>query len=187
MARSRSSNTSADLCHWVIASIFAANPGRMDNRHPLLRRGSLTMVAILSVSNAVSAVLLVRDLLDGSGAAATAGRLLANGGAVYATNILAFALWYWEQDRGGPVARTYADERYPDLLFPQLANPDSASKEWEPEFVDYLYVSFTNATAFSPTDPVPLPRTTKAMMALQSAVALVVAAFVVARAVNILQ
>ncbi len=69
--------------------------------------------------------------------------------------MIVFGLWYWQFDRGGPVDRAAAIQPYPDLLFPQMTSPDLAPPDWEPGFVDYLYVSFTNATAFSPTDVCP--------------------------------
>jgi uncharacterized membrane protein len=93
---------------------------------------------------------------------------------------------YWELDRGGPAARAAAVRTHPDFLFAQMQNPELADPEWEPQFVDYLYLSFTNATAFSPTDVLPLSRWAKLTMMVQSAVALVVVALVVARAVNVL-
>jgi uncharacterized membrane protein len=106
---------------------------------------------------------------------------------VYVTNIIVFALWYWEWDCGGPVARAQALRAYPDFLFPQMTQLDLAPPTWRPNFFDYFYVSFTNATAFSPTDTMPLSRWAKMLMLLQSAVALLTVAFVVARAVNILK
>jgi uncharacterized membrane protein len=105
---------------------------------------------------------------------------------VWATNVIAFALWYWEFDRGGPVHRAEGTSQHPDLLFPQMAAPELASPDWEPWFVDYLYLSFTNAAAFSPTDVMPLARWAKLTMLLQSAVSLAVGVLVIARAVNIL-
>ena len=117
----------------------------------------------------------------------SAARLIVNGGSIYLTNIIAFALLYWELDRGGPAARTHGIEIYPDFLFPQMTSPDLAHPEWEPTFGDYLYVSFTNATAFSPTDVMPLTRPAKAAMALQSTVALATLALVIARAINVLK
>jgi hypothetical protein len=99
---------------------------------------------------------------------------------------VAFALWYWEFDRGGPFARAAGERPHPDFLFPQMATPEVTHPDWEPYFVDYLYVSFTNATAFSPTDTMPMSRWAKGLMAVQSAVALSTVALVVARAVNIL-
>ncbi len=170
----------------LLAALTIANPDRLDRRHPALRAGSLALIGVLAASNALSAVLLVQELVHGGASTRHAGPLLAGGAAVYLTNVIAFALLYWDFDRGGPVARTYADEPYPDLLFPQMQSPDLAPTDWEPIFLDYLYVSLTNATAFSPTYTLPLSRWAKALMALQSVVALAVAALVVARAVNVL-
>ena len=98
-----------------------------------------------------------------------------------------FGLWYWELDRGGPAARAEARRRYPDFMFPQMANPDLAPPDWTARFFDYLWLSYTNATAFSPTDVMPLSRWAKQLMLLQSAVSLSTVALVVARAVNILR
>jgi hypothetical protein len=171
----------------LLVALTVFNPDRLNKQHPGLRYGTFVLVGLLSLSNAASAVLLVRELLHGSDTTGSAGSLLANGAAIYATNILAFALWYWDFDRGGPAARANATQEHPDFLFPQMASPELASPDWEPIFLDYLYVSFTNATAFSPTDTMPLSRWTKVLMALQSSVALMVAALVIARAVNILK
>ncbi len=113
--------------------------------------------------------------------------LLTSGAAIYLTNIIAFGLWFWEIDRGGPFARARATSPHPDFLFPQMSSPDVAHPDWEPRFVDYLYVSFTNAVAFSPTDTMPLTRRAKALMALQSLVALSTIGLVIARAVNVLK
>ncbi|HTC81214.1 MAG TPA: hypothetical protein VK848_06740, partial [Acidimicrobiia bacterium] len=88
--------------------------------------------------------------------------------------------------RGGPVARAHAHREHPDFLFPQMQTPELAAPDWEPGFADYFYLSFTNATAFSPTDVLPLSRWAKLMMMLQSIVSLVTVALVIARAVNIL-
>jgi uncharacterized membrane protein len=117
----------------------------------------------------------------------TAGPLLITGGIIWLTNVIIFGLWYWEFDRGGPVARTNATHQYPDLMFPQMTAPQLAPPDWEPMFADYLYLAFTNATAFSPTDVMPLSRWAKGAMLLQSAVSIVTVALVVARAVNILR
>ena len=116
-----------------------------------------------------------------------AGSLLITGGAIWLTNVIVFGLWYWEFDRGGPVARALGTEPYPDFQFPQMTSPEMAPPHWEPQFADYLYVAFTNAAAFSPTDTMPLSRWAKLAMTLQSAISIVTVALVVARAVNILQ
>jgi len=141
----------------------------------------------VSVANVWSAARLVSELLRATPVVDSAARLIANGGSIYLTNIIAFALWYWELDRGGPAARTHGIERYPDFLFPQMSSPDLAPPDWEPAFVDYLYMAFTNATAFSPTDVMPLSRIAKLTMALQSAVALATVGLVIARAINVLK
>jgi uncharacterized membrane protein len=100
--------------------------------------------------------------------------------------VVAFGLWYWELDRGGPGARTAPTQPPPEFLFPQMTIPDQADRAWRPLFLDYLYVSFTNATAFSPTDTMPMSRRIKALMAVQSLVSFITVGLVAARAVNIL-
>jgi uncharacterized membrane protein len=147
---------------------------------------SILLIATLSFANASSAGRLIHALLNGTGGD-DAPRLLASGGAIWLTNVIMFALWYWEFDRGGPAARTHGVRHLPDLLFPQMTSPEFAPDNWESTLLDYFYLSFTNATAFSPTDVMPLARWAKATMMLQSAVSLVVVALVIARAVNILK
>lgn len=171
----------------LVVALLALNPGRIENRHQGLRYVGLALVAMVTLANAASAALLIGELLHAGPSVASPGALLAAGGAVYGTNVIAFALWYWETDRGGPAARAHVTRPHPDFLFPQMVTPEIAPGHWEPRFFDYLYLSFTNATAFSPTDTLPLSRWAKALMMLQSTVALVVVALVVARAVNILR
>lgn len=171
----------------LLVGLVAANPGRLESHHPALRYAGLAMVGLVSAANAVSAVLLIRELLHSAGPTGSAGALLTSGGAIYATNILAFGLWYWDFDRGGPTSRAHAHQPYPDLMFPQMSSPGLAPAHWEPRLLDYLYVSFTNATAFSPTDTMPMSRWAKSLMAAQSSIALVTLALVIARAVNILK
>ena len=170
----------------LVVVLLVVNPGRVESHHPGIRYGGLALVALVTLANAASAVMLIDELLHGRSGSGSPSALLAAGGAVYGTNIIAFALWYWETDRGGPAARAHALQVHPDFLFPQMSTPEMAPDHWEPRFVDYLYVSFTNATAFSPTDTMPMSRWAKSLMMLQSAVAFVVVALVVARAVNIL-
>lgn len=162
------------------------NPDRLDKTSRPLRFLALGLIAVASLANAYSATQLVLGLVDGS-LGDSAGPLLSTGAAIYLTNIIVFALWYWELDRRGPAARAGAVAIHPDFLFPQMTAPDIGDPEWEPKFADYLYVSFTNATAFSPTDTLPLTRWAKMIMLLQSAVSLVTVALVIARAVNILK
>ena len=175
----------------AIAVLLASrNPtGAEDRRHRTLRVLSLVLIGALSVANAVTGARLVRELVEGKVDDATV--LLLAGGAVWITNVIVFALWYWELDRGGPLLRWRRPWRQHrsecDFLFPQMDKDDFAHDDWRPEFVDYLYLSFTNATAFSPTDVMPLSRWAKMLMMLQSSVSLVTVVLVVARAVNILR
>ena len=170
----------------LLAGLVVASPTRIDRQSRALRSVSLLLIAVISIANAATAARLIVDLVRGTGIR-TPSELLLTGAAIWLTNVIAFGLWYWEFDRGGPVARAHAMKPYPDFLFPQMTSPENTPPEWEPEFVDYLYTSFTNATAFSPTDVMPLSRWAKLTMLAQSAVSLMTVALVVARAVNILK
>jgi len=143
----------------------------------------LSVTAILSAANATSIVILVHLLVNG--ARAQAPLLLKAGIHMWCLNVLVFALWFWELDNGGPVARRKAGPATRDFIFPQQTLPELAS--WQPRFLDYLYLSFTNATAFSPTDAMPLSRWAKMLMLVESSASLVLALMVAARAVNILK
>jgi uncharacterized membrane protein len=141
-------------------------------------------IALLNLANMVSIGLLVNDLLFGG---ITKGRPLLYGGvSVWFTNIIVYGLWFWQLDRGGPLARARGRERYPDFQFPQMVSPETAQPGWSPDFFDYLYVALTNAAAFSPTDTMPLTRAAKALMSAESLVSIVTVGIVAARAVNIL-
>jgi hypothetical protein len=168
----------------LLVGVVAANPRRITRTSTTLRTASVTLIALISLANAWSTALLINDLINGT-AGGNAGLLLARGASIYITNIIVFSLWYWEWDRGGPVARATAPRPYVDFLFPQMTQQDLASPDWEPTYVDYLYLSFTNATAFSPTDVMPFSRWAKMLMLVQAAVALLTLAMVIARAVNI--
>lgn len=169
-----------------LVGLVAVNPGRIVRHSRQLRATTLMLVAAISVANAASLVLLVRGLVNGT-EGTHAGPLLITGGAIWATNVIVFSFWYWEFDRGGPAARAHAHREHPDLLFPQMMSPEVAHEDWETKFFDYLYTSFTNATAFSPTDVMPLARWAKLLFLAQSSISLVAAALIIARAVNILR
>jgi uncharacterized membrane protein len=169
----------------VIGALVAANPGRMERRTPMLRRLSLTLIAVASLGTAWSVVKLV-TAIAGGGDTGSAAELLRVGAAIWLINVLTFTVWYWELDRGGALERAAGTDPYPDFLFPQMTAPDMAPRDWRPQFADYLYLAFTNATAFSPTDTLPLSRWAKLTMLLQSAISLVTAALVIAKAVNAL-
>src|SRR5262245_47899050 len=163
--------------HWLLPALevlllgvlVAAQPGRMERRSRRLRAGGLALVGLLSVANAISAALLVSELVHGGGEE-TAAALLFAGASIWATNMLVFALWYWELDRGGPADRCHATRDYPDFIFIQMQAPELAPPDWKPTFIDYVYVSFTNAVAFAPSDVAPLSRWAKLTMMLQSLV-----------------
>ena len=169
----------------VLVALAIANPVRIERRGPFVRWVSIVLILILTTANAASAVLLIQHIILGHAGTAP-GPLLASGAAIWGTNVIAFALWYWEFDRGGPVHRAYGTFQYLDFLFPQMTIDHLVDPDWEPRFVDYLYLSFTNATAFSPTDVMPLARWAKLTMLVQSGVSLSLGALVIARAVNIL-
>ncbi|WP_238413035.1 hypothetical protein [Saccharothrix deserti] len=168
----------------LFAVLVIADPGRISRESALLRVVGLGLIAVISAANAWSVALLVDWLIGGHAPDAT--ELLRSGAAVWLTNVLVFALWYWELDRGGPAARAAGRRDLPDFEFAQMTETSLAPADWEPHLVDYLYLSFTNATAFSPTDVLPLSRWAKLIMMLQSAVSLVTVALVIARAVNVL-
>jgi uncharacterized membrane protein len=174
------------LALMLLIGIVVANPRRISRPSRALRVASLLLIALLSVANAASASRLVLDVVNARGIRDPA-TLLLTGAAIWLTNILVFALWYWEFDRGGPAERAVASNPFPDFLFPQMASPELAPSHWEPEFIDYFYMSFTNATAFSPTDVMPLSRWAKLTMLGQSAISLITVVLVIARAVNVLR
>ncbi len=170
----------------ILAVLFVANPTRISHRSPFLRGLGLTLTGVASLANAFSAGALVVGLVRGT-EGNDPGALLLTGANIWLTNVIIFSLWYWELDRGGPASRAHATDTEPDFVFPQMLNPTMASPDWEPYFVDYLYLAFTNATAFSPTDTLPFSRWSKLAMMLQSAISLATGALVIARAVNILR
>jgi uncharacterized membrane protein len=149
------------------------------------RRLSIATIAIVSVANAASIVLLIHLLVNG-GKTHAPPLLLRAAVHMWLVNVLLFALWFWQLDGGGPLARPACVPADRDFLFPQQTEPELMERGWRPLFLDYLFVSFTNATAFSPTDTMPLSRWAKMLMLVQSAISLSLAVMVVARAVNIL-
>ncbi len=182
---------------WLLPALEAAllvglvliSPHPRMRHSPLRRQFALGLTAIVSAVNTVSLVLLCRLLLKPSHhqQISNGPALIGAGAGLWLTNVVLFGLWYWELDRGGPLARRFAaDRRPPDFLFPQMTGADWAPEDWTPGLADYLYVSFTNATAFSPTDTMPLTTMAKALMSAQALTSLVTVGLVVARAVNIL-
>jgi uncharacterized membrane protein len=177
---------------WLLAAIegilllilLLGDPGRIDRRTPWLRRTSVILVVVLLASTLGSTVLLVYDLLSDSPLTSEAGPLLLAGAKVWIGNNVAFAFLYWEFDSGGPAERAHGMPAHPDLAFPQQTSPDLAPDGWRPGFIDYLYVAFTTANAFSPTDTMPMSHWAKVAMGSQALISFAVVGLVIARAVN---
>ena len=142
-------------------------------------------IGILSAANGASIILLIHLLVNG--ASANAPVLLRAAVHMWVVNVLVFALWFWQLDGGGPLERPKCAPHARDFLFPQQTEPALMAGGWQPKFLDYLFVSFTNSSAFSPTDALPLSRWAKMLMLVQSSISLSLAVMVVARAVNILK
>jgi uncharacterized membrane protein len=168
----------------VLLVLTTITPHRTNQQSPLRRRFAIVLVAIVSVANLINLGLLVHNLLLGR--VQNGRELIFAAISIWLTNIIVFGLWYWELDRGGPEARHRPDHDEPDFLFPQMTTPGASRPTWGPGFIDYLYVSFTNASAFSPTDTMPLTAVAKTLMTVQSGASLLTVALVAARAVNIL-
>jgi hypothetical protein len=175
---------------WLIPAIEVVLLGLLITSDPSgpaerqrLRRASLVIVGVLVAAALWATVLLVDDLIRGTGVTQSPSKLLASGAVVWLGNNLAFALLYWLIDSGGPIARS-RDPTPVDFAFTQHMSPELAAPGWRPVFLDYLHLGFTNATAFSPTDVMPLTHRAKYAMLVQSTVALALFGLVVARAVN---
>lgn len=152
----------------------------------LIRMSAICLTALVTVINFSALLALIHDLLQGH-ATKVGETLLLDALNIWVTNVIVFALWFWNIDHGGPAARGLIDTEKCDFLYPQmtLGSPRKPNS-WSPGFLDYLYLSFTNATAFSPTDTLPLSQRAKMLMMVESAISLLTIALVAARAVNIL-
>ncbi len=170
----------------LLAALVIASPHPRMRHSPLRRQLAIALISIVSAVNLVSLYLLVHHLLHHQIGLKAGRPLILAGIVLWVTNVLLFGLWYWELDRGGPLARAMNPDAHPDFLFPQMTESRYAPAGWMPQLIDYLYVSFTNATAFSPTDTMPLSQTAKVLMATQALAALVTIGLVFARAINIL-
>jgi hypothetical protein len=174
--------------NWVLPSaetgLLLALVGATRRSANLVRRRELALgvALVVTATNLVALVLLVHYLLAGGPARST--DLIGGGVVIWCTNVLLFAVWSWELDRGGPLSAGTAPA--PDLLFPQMTDDRFGAGTWKPRFGDYLYVSLTNQTAFSPTDTLPLTHRMKLLMGLQGLAALVTVSVVIARAINTL-
>jgi uncharacterized membrane protein len=177
--------------HWLLPAtegilvvvLLFGHPGSDAKHARWLRRAAVTIVVILVAAALWATVLLVYDLIKGLGVTNSPSELLASGALVWLGNNLTFALLYWLIDSGGPIARSRQPEPV-DFAFTQHMSPELAPRGWRPVFLDYLHLGFTNATAFSPTDVMPLTHRAKYIMLVQSTVALALFGLIVARAVN---
>jgi uncharacterized membrane protein len=165
--------------------VIVQDPGRIDRRTALGRRLTLVLIAVMTIGTGIGLFVLTRDILT-SNEHVTATALLGRGAALWLTNVIVFSLWYWELDRGGPAERAARSGITPSFAFPEDAFTELAREGWLPRYADYLYLSFTNATAFSPTDTLPVRVWTKMMMMVESLVSLTAAILIIARAINVL-
>lgn len=146
---------------------------------------ALALVGVITAANVLALAALIASLV--SAQEKSGAELLLKGATIWSTNVITFGLLFWEVDRGGPIRRREPDPPPHDFQFPQDENPKLAEPKWRPRLADYVYVSFTNAIAFSPTDAMPLTRRVKMMMLTESAISATTVLLVAARAVNILR
>jgi uncharacterized membrane protein len=171
----------------LLAVLIIGDPGRIDRDRPWLHNLTSVLIGLISIANADAAIRLVVGIIDVSSFTQNAKVLLASGACVWLSNIIAFALWYWNLDRGGPAARAAGTAARPALIFPEMLHTQHVEEGWYPTFVDYFHFAFATATAFSPTDVSAVKPWAKLTMMAESAISLVVGILVVARAVNILK
>jgi hypothetical protein len=171
----------------LLAALIIGDPGRIDRQAPWLRVLTIALIALISADNALQAGRLVASILSTKPFTEDANKLLIAGGAIWLANVIVFSLWYWEADRGGAASRAHGSTIMPAFIFPEMINPQFVDRGWYPRFVDYFHLSFTTATAFSPTDVSAVKPWAKVMMMLEEFISLLVAILVVARAVNILK
>jgi uncharacterized membrane protein len=169
----------------LLVALAIGDPGHIDRRSRLLRTLSIGLVLLLIVQSGWSTARLVLDLLHGGPETNNATLLFTTGTVIWVGNNIAFALLYWELDGGGPAVRAHQMPPYPALAFPGQLNPQIVPPNWRPVFVDYLYLSLTNALAFSPTDVMPLAHWAKLTMAMQSIMSVALLSLIIARAVNV--
>ena len=166
----------------IVGVLVFGHPGNLARHRGWLRPTAVTLASLMVVAALWATVRLIDDLIHGSAVTNDPARLLAAGALVWLGNNLSFALLYWLLDSGGPSMRQRPLSA--DFAFTQHMNPELASHTWRPVFLDYLHLGFTNATAFSPTDVMPLTLRAKYTMLVQSTIALALFGLIVARAVN---
>jgi hypothetical protein len=168
----------------LLIGLIVITPNVVEDEHPRRRHIALALTGFVTAANIFSLGALTHFLLHHE---VSNGRtLIISGVLIWLTNFLIFGLWYWEMDRGSPGLRAAGRDGPPDFLFPQMTDDRIEPRDWRPKFIDYLYVSLTNNTAFSPTDTMPLTPITKIMMGIQSVASLLTLGLIVSRAVNVL-
>jgi len=167
----------------VLLVLLLIGPATGARERRWIRPLAVMFVLVLVLAALWATAVLIRDLIDGSGVTQSPSELLASGAVVWLGNNIAFAMLYWLMDGGGPSRRARTQEPV-DFAFTQHMSPELAPPGWRPVFLDYLHLGFTNATAFSPTDVMPLTLRAKYTMIVQSSVALALFGLIVARSVN---
>ncbi|HXJ62851.1 MAG TPA: hypothetical protein VNN79_03770 [Actinomycetota bacterium] len=168
----------------LVIPLTIAAPFRHRAEDRVARMVSLVLLGVVNGAVLVSLGLLVHEVLTGGNL--TGESLVGAGVAIWIAMVIGFGLTYWEMDRGGPAIRGREDEGSPDFMFPQMSTHELGQQDWQPRFLDYAYLSFTNSTAFSPTDTLPLTQRAKALMMIEAGGAITIALMVVGRAVNVL-
>ncbi len=172
----------------LLAALIIGDPGRIDRQKTWLRITTGTIIAAITLANLFAAGRLIHDILSNNKLFANnATALLATGGVIWATNVIAFGLWYWDLDRGGAAARAHHPYANPAFVFPEMQHTEFAPAAWVPNFADYLSLAFWTATAFSPADVSAIKRWAKLMMITEAVASLGIGALVIARAINILK
>jgi len=174
---------------WLVPAISAAllipqGVAIVSNHHEWTRRLAFIITSFLTVGLITSVIFLINALFRHM-ASASAISLIRNAGSLWVVNVVLFAIWYWEVDRGGPTRRHAGLGTAPDLLFPQMAMELEGWRNWKPTFSDYAFLSFNTSTAFSPTDTLVLSTRAKILMMVQSSISLIIVAVLAARAINI--
>jgi hypothetical protein len=169
----------------MLVSLIIGDPGRIDRRSQTLRRETMVLIGFMTATTMGAVLLLSVQIIDGTGGV-SATALLGRGATVWVTNVIVFSLWYWELDRGGPAERAAGAGRIVSFLFQEDSMAERLAAGWFPTYPDYLYLSFSTATAFSATDTSPVRTWAKMTLMLEAALSLVIAILVVARAINVL-
>lgn len=169
----------------LLLVLAIGDPGRIDNRALWLRVVTSLLIASITLANAFNAIHLVQ-LITANAKLGSANELLGSGAAIWLVNVIAFGLWYWDLDQGGAAVRATGTTKLPAFLFPEMTNTEFVREGWYASLIDYLHMSFAVATAFSPTDVSAIKHWSKMLMTFESAVSLLLAVLVVARAINIL-